>query len=123
MKFRNILSNFKIKLTKAFAAVSAAATSLMIASMIEINAAEVDFSGGVSQLATNVTSQAETIAGTVFATVALFALAFTVFKGVKAAFAYRRNEDVHIGPVIAGGIGTVLCGLASSTAFFGWFGL
>ncbi len=123
MKFRNILSKFKIKLTKAFAAVSAATASLMITSMIETNAAPVDFSNGVTQVANSVTSQAKTIAGVVFAAVAIFALAFTVAKGVKAAFAYRRNEEVHIAPVVAGGIGTVLCGLASSAAFFGWFGL
>lgn len=97
-------------------------TILTIAATVEFNAA-VDFSGGITQVTNEVKNQAKTIMGVVFGAVALFALAFTVAKGIAAAFEYKRGDRVHIGPVIGGGIGTIVAGLASSTLFFGWFGL
>lgn len=104
-------------------AIIAVVSTLITASMIEFYAANVDFSGGVSQVAEKVTSQAKTIAATIFGVLAIFCLAFTIAKGVKAAIAYQRQDDVHLGPVISGGIGTIVAGLASLSTFFGWFGL
>jgi hypothetical protein len=123
LKIKNILSNAKSKGIKAITSVSAAVTSLMIAGMIEFNASEVDFSGGVEKVSKDVIKQGKAIATTVFTAIAIVALVFTVAKGIKAAFEYRRGENVHLGGVIAGGIGTIVAGLASASTFFGWFGL
>lgn len=91
--------------------------------VITVNAA-VDFSGGIEQVTNNVTSQAKAIMGTIFGFVAIIALAFTVAKAIKAGLAYHRSgEPVNATPIVAGGIATIVAGLASSATFFGWFGL
>lgn len=87
------------------------------------NAADVDFSGGVNEIITRLTSQFKTVAGSVFALGALVCLAFTAKNAVSCFSSYRRGEDWNIKPVVGCAIGTVVCGLASGTAFFGWFGL
>lgn len=122
MHIKKNVTKVKNKITKTATAVSTAVTMIIISAMIEVNAA-VNFSGGVNQVANEVKSQGKTIAATVFGAIAIFALAFTVAKGIKTAFAYRRGEDVHMGPVIAGGVGTIVAGLASAATFFSWFGL
>lgn len=114
--------NNKRKVLKKIAAVSLAATVFIISAMLQVSAA-VDFSGGVTEVAEEVTSQGKTIAATAFGVVAVIALAFTAAKGIKAGFTYHRGENVSLGPVIAGGIGTIVAGLASAATFFSWFGL
>lgn len=111
------------KTLKKVTTIIAVISTLMTASMIEFYAANVDFSGGVNQVANQVTSQAKVIAATVFGCFAIFCLAFTFAKGIKAAIAYHKQENFSIGPVVASGIGTIVAGLASASTFFGWFGL
>lgn len=122
MNIKNSISKAKSKISKKAAAITAAVNMLIISAMLQANAA-VNFSGGVKQVANNVTSQGKAIAATVFGAVAVVALAFTVAKGIKAGAAYNRGEQVHLGPVIGCGIGTIVAGLASSSLFFSWFGL
>ena len=123
MKENNRLS--KIKSSKLFTpkllTVFAIIALFVVISTVQFGA--VDFSGGVEQVTNEVKNQAKSIMVTIFGAVALFALCFTVFKGIAAAFNYRRGEAVHYGPVIAGGIGTIVAGLCASATFFGWFGL
>lgn len=111
------------KLIKKATAIIAVISTLMMSSMIDFYAASVDFSGGVNQVTNKVTAQAKSIAGTVFGCIAIFCLAFTVAKGIRAAISYHRQENFSIAPVVAGGIGTIVAGMASLSTFFGWFGL
>ncbi len=123
MNLKNHLTKSKNGIAKKFASISTVITILTTLAMTQINAA-IDFAEGVEQVANEVTSQGKTIFGIVFGAVAVFALGFTVFKGVKAGFAYRRGENVELGPVIGGAVATLVCGLGSAGAiFFGWFGL
>lgn len=122
MHIKKNFTKFLSSISKKTATITTTLTILVVSAMVTANAS-VDFSGGVRQVTNSVTSQGKTIAGIVFGAVAVFALAFTIAKGIKATLAYRRGEDVHLGPVIAGGIGTVVAGLASASTFFGTFGL
>lgn len=119
MKYINQVKKFGKKIITSAAVISA----LSVSALTEINAAQVDFSGGVEQVVNQVTSQGKVIAGAVFAAVAVVCLALTVGKGIKLAQSYYGGHEVKPGIVIASGIGTIVAGLASLSNFFGWFGL
>lgn len=122
MTTKKSLSKTKKTLLSRIAVISAVITLLTVAAMVEFNAA-VSFSNGITEVANEVKSQARSAMTVIFGAVAIFALGFTLFKGIGAAFTYRRGEPVHIGPVIGGGIGTIVAGLCTSATIFGWFGL
>lgn len=88
-----------------------------------LNCAAVDFTGGVNEVADQFKSQAETIATIIFGCIAIIAFTFTIIKGIAAGISYHRGQDFSVGPVIGGAVATIVCGLASSSTFFGWFGL
>lgn len=85
--------------------------------------AEVDLAGGIDLVTQEVTAQVKTIIGIIFGFVALAALAFTVAKGVHALLEHNAGRPSSPTPVILGGIATIVCGLASTSLFLGWFGL
>lgn len=87
------------------------------------NILDVDMSGGVENITQRVTSEVKSIAPIVFGLLAIIALIFTLVKGFKALMAYRANQDYNTTPVICGAIATVIMGLLTTSAFFGWFGL
>lgn len=122
LKLKTILSKSKNKIAKKITVIAATVSALVMSGMIQFNAA-VDFSGGVDRVTDSVISQGKLITASIFGAFAVATLTFTFVKGVKAALAYRSNRDFEVGPIIGGCIGTVVCGLASATTFFGWFGL
>lgn len=102
----------------------AALVAVMTAvSAFTANAADVDFSGGVREITSRLTTQFKAVAGSVFALGAIVCLAFTAKNAASSYSSYRRGENWDIKPIIGCAIGTVICGFASGTAFFGWFGL
>lgn len=122
MKFKETTIWLKGKLTRKIAAITAIASALMVSGMIEFSAA-VNFSGGVEQVTNRVISQGKKVAALIFGALAVAALAFTAFKAIKALLAYKSGREFEGGPIIGGGIATLVCGFASATTFFGWFGL
>lgn len=84
---------------------------------------DVDVAGGVETITDRVLSQVKEIAPIVFGLLAVIALIFTLVKGFKALMAYRQNQDYNTVPVICGAIATVIMGLLTTSAFFGWFGI
>ncbi|MCH5300759.1 MAG: DUF3852 family protein [Ruminococcus sp.] len=95
---------------------------LMIASTVITTCAAVDLAGGITQIANQVKTQGKTVAAVIFGVIAVGALIFTIAKGIRAAIAYNNNQDYKITPVVVAGIGTIVAGLCSTSAFFGWFG-
>lgn len=98
------------------------AVVLLVISCIPTFAA-VDVAGGLDQITKQVTTQAKTIIGIIFGFLAIVALAFTVAKGVHALLEHNAGRPSSPTPVIFGAIATIVCGLASSSVFLGWFGL
>lgn len=85
--------------------------------------AGVDLESGVEQITQRVTSTVKGVTPLVFAVMAGLALVFTLFKAVQALLSHRQGQPTSAVPVIVGAIATVICGLLSTSAFFGWFGL
>lgn len=96
---------------------------LMIAATVITTCAAVNLSGGVKEMADEVTKQAKSVASVVFGVGALGCLVFTAVKGIKAFMSYRKNESYETMPVVFGGIATIVCSLCSASSFFGWFGI
>lgn len=90
---------------------------------LPITSAAVDLTGGIQEITNKVTSEIKNVTPIVFGMLALIALIFTLVKGFRALISYRRNEEYNITPVITGAIATVVMGLLTTSAFFGWFGL
>lgn len=84
---------------------------------------DVDLTRGVQKVTEEVTSTFKSIVPILFGLIAIFALVFTVFKGIQALVAHRQGQPTSVVPVILGAIATVICGLFSTAAFFTWFGV
>lgn len=91
-------------------------------SITPVFSADVDLSGGIENIAKEITVEAKDIASILFGTVALICLIFTIVKGLKALMSYNKGREAEVTPVILGAIGTIVCALASGGSFFGWFG-
>lgn len=85
--------------------------------------ADISLTNGVQNIIEKVTGEVKSVAPIIFGFLALIALVFTIVKGFKALMAYRNNESYNTIPVITGAIATVIMGLLTTGAFFGWFGL
>lgn len=83
----------------------------------------VDLVSGVQTISNKVTTAVKGVTPLVFAVMAGIALAFTAFKAVQALLSHRQGQPTSAVPVIVGAIATLICGLLSTSAFFGWFGL
>lgn len=82
-----------------------------------------DLVNGVTQVANQVKNVGKTILITIFGVVAMFCLGFTIFKAVTAFMSYKKNHDYDVLSPILGLVGTLVCSLAATATFFGWFGL
>ncbi len=83
----------------------------------------VDLVSGVETISEKVEAAVKGVTPIVFAVMAFIALAFTLFKAVQALLSHRQGQPTSAVPVIVGAIATVICGLLSTSSFFGWFGL
>lgn len=83
----------------------------------------VDLESGVQTITEKVTQTVKGVTPIIFGLMTAIALVFTLFKGVQALLAHRQGHPNSPVPVIVGAIATVICGMFTTSAFFGWFGL
>lgn len=84
---------------------------------------DVDLTSGIQTITERVTSQVKNSTPIIFGFLALIALIYTLVKGFRALIAYHNGQDYNTTPVICGAIATIIMGMFTTGAFFGWFGL
>lgn len=122
----NNLSKKKLLKGKLLKIILAILTSVtMITSSLSSVAAKVDLAGGVKKATNGLVGQLKSVFATVFGIAAVIALAFTIAKFVSAMIHYHKGEGEEVTwlPTILGLIATIVCGIFTGTAAFGWFGL
>lgn len=118
-----MLKKVKSKLIKV---AIAAASSLSVAatSICSVAAAKVDLKGGVEKASNAFGKQIKPVFASIFGVMAVVLLGVALIKTIHEFADSRSNErDFNFTPMIKWWAGVVLCGLASSASFFGWFGL
>lgn len=97
--------------------------SLTFCTALPVSAA-VNVDDGLQKIVTPLKSQIKNVAAIIFALLALVAIAIALFKLVSGLIEnHRTNEPVNWKPIGLAFAAAVVCGLCSSTAFFGWFGI
>lgn len=111
--------------TKIIKAAIVAATSFSVLSAgISASAAKVNLDQGVEQVTIEIKKQVKPIFVSIFGLAAVVLFGIALFKTVHEFSESRSNErDMNWSPIIKWWIGVIVCALASSSAFFGWFGL
>lgn len=86
--------------------------------------AEVKVDDGIQNIVTPLKTQIKNVAAIFLALLALVALIVALVKLVSGLIEnHRTNEPVNWKPIGCAFAASVVAGLCSSTAFFGWFGI
>lgn len=97
--------------------------NIMCVSALPVSAA-VKVDDGIQNIVTPLKSQVKSVAAIIFALLAIVAIAIALFKLVSGLIEnHRTNEPINWKPIGLAFAAAVVCGLCSSTAFFGWFGI
>lgn len=110
-------------LSKKIILMSVLIVTFICCTALSVSAA-VKVDDGLKNIVTPLKTQIKNVAAIVFALLALVALTVALFKLISSLLEnHRTNEPVNWKPIGFAFAAAVVCGLCSSTAFFGWFGI